>query len=449
MTKRHYDDDALIAFLEGDRELADVDAVRDHLAACSQCSSRLDVLRNWGNLLRDPETWADVEMQSVHNRPPDESSNPAIATFVRQLSEDARASREVMSRLQDKPVSAWRDALRDMPYPAAAIARSVVSAARERLNTAPLETLAALDVAQHILDRVSPRVRSVEGDLWKERSNAFRLLGEFPAALQALDEAEKRYETAAAFDRAFVDWGRGTVYFDTKQFSQARAALQRALDTFTEYADTYRIAQLRITMGGIFFEEGNIASAREAFASSEPTIALRGDRETLARVWSNLASCDIRLGDVASAQDYAAKASALLDALDMEGEAVRLLWSLGESLITLGRTDDALRCIDDAAARFEKLGMIGSAISARCDTLGILLDRGDLPAAIEIATRAANYFIRVSADTDAAQALEYLRRATIAARATRPLVEHVRTFVAARLRGESTAFDPEMFQVPN
>ena len=153
---------------------------------------------------------------------------------------------------------------------------------------------------------------------------------------------------------------------------------------------------------------------------------MRGDRETLARVWSNLASCDIRLGAIASAQEYAAKASALFDVLDMEGEAVRLLWSLGESLIARGRIDDALRYVNGAAERFEKLGMIGNAISARCDTLGALLDRGDLQAAADIAARAANDFIRVGADADAAHALDYLRRATSAARATRPLVEQVR-----------------------
>lgn len=449
MTTQHYDDDALLAFLDEDRDLLDLDAARAHITACERCSSRLDSVRNWENLLRDPEMWAGVGTDSRHHGRLDEAStNPAIATLVKELEHDARAFREVMSRLNGKRVSAWSDALRDM-QPTAAVARSVVTAARERLNTAPLETLAALAVAERILDRVAPRARTVEGDLWRERSNAFRLLGDFPSTLDALDQAEKRYDAAAAFDRALVDWGRGTVYFDMKQFPQARAALQRATATFAEYGDAYRVAQVQITMGGVFFEEGKIESARAAFALSEPTFSMRSDRETLARVWSNLASCDIRLGDVASAQEYVAKASALFDALNMEGEAVRLLWSLGESLIALGRIDAALRYINDAAARFEKLGMIGGAISARCDTLAVLLDRGDLQAAADIAAQAASYFIRVGADADAANALDYLRRATAAARATRPLVEHVRTFVSARLRGEPAAFEPEMFQAPN
>ena len=73
----------------------------------------------------------------------------------------------------------------------------------------------------------------------------------------------------------------------------------------------------------------------------------------------------------------------------------------------------------DAADRFEKLGLIGDAISARCDTLALLLDRGDVEAATRIAAQAANYFMRVGADADAANALDYLRRAVAAAHATR------------------------------
>jgi tetratricopeptide (TPR) repeat protein len=446
MSGVHLDDDALLGFLAGNGDLVDLEAVRAHLDGCAPCSKRLLDLKQWEILLSDPEIWSESALRRTTRE--EGPTAASIGGLFRRLNVEARRAREVLARLPTDDVTAWVAPLAHAEA-TAGLARALVDAARQHLTTAPERALVVLDAAEDVLRRLQTPARSIEGDLWKERSNAERLRGQYTAALAALDEAENCYEPAAAYDHAFVEWGRGSVYFEMKRFSDARHHLERAISIFQDYGDELRVAQVQVTVGGILFDEGAVSAARDRFAASELVIAAFGDDETLARIFSNLATCDIRLGRTESAREYVEKATSLFDALEMDTEAVRLLWSLGEALLALGRPDDALQYINDVAERFERLGMIGEAIHARCDTLALLLQRGDADEAVRIATRAAAYFTRVGADIDAANALDYLRRATLAMRATPKLVVQIREFVAARLRGDAGMFEPSGFEKAN
>jgi tetratricopeptide (TPR) repeat protein len=445
MKEGHYDDNALLSFMEGDAELVDIAKAQSHLSDCSACSRRLVELKHWEIILSDPETWTESALKRASRD--DGPTVASIGGLARRLNTEARRAREILARLP-ADVRIWRNVLRHAEA-TEGLARALIQLAHKSLTTAPERALAVLDEAEDVLRRVDGPTALLEGDLWKERSNAERLRGEYETALGHLEKADRCYPPSAAYDRAFVHWGRGSVYFEMKRFADARTSLEKALSIFGEYREELCAAQVQVTLGGVYFEEGDISAARERFAASEPLVAAFGDEETLARIFLNLATCDIRLGNAATAREYAEKAAALFEALDMESEAARLLWSLGEALTALGRPHGALAYVKDAAERFERLGMVGEAISARCDTLALLLATGKADEAARIAASAVAFFTRVGADVDAAHALDYLRRAALAMRATPDLVAHVRQFVAARLRGEAGEFEPLTFEDVN
>src|ERR1041385_3835849 len=92
MTTQHFDDDALIAFLDEARDFMDIDAARAHITECQRCSSRLDSLRDWENLLRDPEVWpGTASPQTLHDQR-EGSTNPGVTSSLGQINAAARNS---------------------------------------------------------------------------------------------------------------------------------------------------------------------------------------------------------------------------------------------------------------------------------------------------------------------------------------------------------------------
>jgi hypothetical protein len=162
----------------------------------------------------------------------------------------------------------------------------------------------------------------------------------------------------------------------------------------------------------------------------------------MSRLLANLCTCDMRLGDVVRGRAYGVQAAALFAKHGMETEALRLFWSIAEALAVTGATDGALGQLQETAARFERLGMLGVAADVSLDTLQFLLTDGDHEEAARLAASLAARFRKENDAIGAAHAFAYFEEAASALRATPALVDYVRFYFTARATGEDMPFVP-------
>jgi len=409
---------------------------------CIQCSERLDQMADWLDKLRKPELWDEVPMTVT---PPPMSNDLAgiIALDVRLRSE-AQQAHETIEQLDAVAIADWPETLRNLPQ-SSGLAAALIDAARARFHQSPRDAQAILDLAAKVLAVIKPPAVSTEAELYKQRANAYRLLGDFHAALAAIDRAEQLYRTlpVPAYDLAFVAWCRGSIYSTMKRFSEAKRELQSAAKTFQAYGDEIHLSHVRGVEGVVLYDEGDIAAAREIFREVAAAADRFDDMESLARQYHNIASCDLRLGDFATAREHAERATTLYEQLEMPSEAVRLQWSIGDALSETD-PDKALHYLRDAASRFEQLGMTADAAMAHLDTLGILLAQGDTATVAQLAAHIAALFTREGMQIDAAHAIDYLRRAVNGNEATPALVRYVHDYVEQRVRGDEVTFEPPL-----
>jgi len=433
----HFHTDELLAFLNDDGNLVDLAKVRDHLSLCDDCRAQFEELKVWNASLSDRTLWALRPVQT-------ETVDPLgiMALSARAAAEDAAAD-DLVATLPVDQIEAWRAAsAAPLEHRTAGLVRRLIREARTRYERAPVDALTILDVALEIAESLTPRTLHLEGELWKERGNALRLLGRYPEALRALDKAETAYGKVpvAEFDRAFVIWARATVYWAMKRFEDARALASRAEETFREFHDEIHVAQIQLLEGGIRFEEGDIVGARTVFEAIRPAEQFE-DEETLARLFANLCTCDMRLGNLARGRTQGARAAALFARLGMDTEALRLFWSVAEAMAT-DAPDGALGQLHEAAERFERLGMLGVAADVSLDTLRLLLDDGKFEEATRLAASLAARFGQEEVAIDAAHAFAYFQEAAAALRATPALLDYLRFYLTARAGGAEMPFAP-------
>ncbi len=434
----HIENDAFLALLEGNDDVVDLGKIREHLLDCAECRERYKDLQTWNALISNRGLWTLPPLRARTFEP-----LGIMALSARAANEDAEADR-LVAPLPADGVATWARACAAPVDRTAGLVRRLVREARTRHERVPLDAMTILDLATEVAEGLVPRAFDLEGDLWKERGNALRHLGRYPEALRALDKAERAYGqlTAAAFDRAFVLWARATVYWAMKRFDDARALASRAEETFRDYGDDVNVARVQLLVGGIHFDEGDIAGARAVFEGVRGAVEQFEDEETLARLFSNLCTCDVRLGEVARGRAYGARAAALFARLGMESEALRLFWSLAEALAATGAEGSTLGELQETAARFERLGMLGVAADVSLDALQFLLADGKYEEAARLAASLAARFRSENDAVDAAHAFAYFQEAATKLRATPALVDYVRFYLDARAGGEDVSFAP-------
>jgi tetratricopeptide (TPR) repeat protein len=434
----HFRTDQLLAFLGENGNAVDLAKVREHLPLCDDCRAQFEELQAWYVNLSDRTLWAVRPLQTE----PVELLG-IVALSARAAAEDAAAD-DLVATLPADRVEAWKAACAAPAHRTAGLVRRLIREARARYARVPVDALTILDVAVEIAESLTPRTLHLEGELWKERGNAFRHLGHYPEALRALDKAERAYGKVpvAEFDRAFVLWARATVYWAMKHFDDARALASRAEETFREYHDEVHAAQVQLLEGGVRFDEGDIAGARTVFESVRPAVEQFEDEETLARLFANLCTCDIRLGNLSRGRVCGVRAAALFARLGMDTEALRLFWSVAEAMAAASNRDVALAQLRDTAAQFESIGMLGVAADVSLDTLRMLLDDGKYEEAARLSALLAARFRQENVAIDAAHAFAYFQEAAAALEATPALVDYLRYYLTARADGEDVRFAP-------
>ncbi|HEX7151634.1 MAG TPA: tetratricopeptide repeat protein [Thermoanaerobaculia bacterium] len=406
MTDDHYDDEQLLTFVDGGRTDSIVTA---HVTQCARCSVIVEQYVELVDLFRDPATYplGDDFM-------PDAARVHDVCG--RAAAHDRSAAVRALSLLDERPFSEWLEYLDRHPSAVSeALVELVVERARSMLHVRLATAIVLLDFAEAVARRLTDAdsIAVQRAAVAKERANAFRLAGEYPRALSALDEADRFLEhlhSPTTFERAIVKAARATVFFVMTRYEEAMQLAMDAEATLSELGERYRVQQLMVLRASILGEQGRLNESERLLLDIAGQLTGSDDAsEDLARVYANLAECEARLDRSALAQAFANKAIALYDLLGNQSEAIRVQWTLAYRLWRAGHIDQALDGFLAVEAAFEALGMTADAGDVGLDIIEVYLLKGLWDEAAHLSRRLAELFQRVEAPARYAQAYESLR----------------------------------------
>lgn len=425
MTEQHYDETTLIDVAIGEAELPLVREVEQHAAECRACSEALGALREFATELRNADNWRNEEPRFPSSREVDVAMQPVVDA-ARRLSDEEREAAE------------WLATRRGPAPQTAGMVRLLLVTARDKFDHDPAAAVSdagnAISIADVLPDAYPGVLRAeLRASARREAANALRLLGRFEESLQRLDEAAKVLEPfpSAGFQRACIQYVRGTVLWQLHHPAEALAAAEECAETFVIYGDVKRAAHAAILAGGISFERGDTAKARDLFMEQIRPLQNLGDTRNLANVFNNIGHCNVVLGDRESAATFFLQALRLFDELGYATSKAHVQWGLARLLLADGKSADAIARLEQAESDFSRLqmrtqeGLVGlelvelrlalgqsAGIAARCRDLLAIFRGAGLP-------------------DNANAALAYLQEAVQNERVDIPTVQHVRLYLEA------------------
>lgn len=417
--------------------------VGGHLADCGECGEIEEELKQILHLLGDGDILRSLA---------DAEDDPGSLRAAVLADYDARAASAAsvdaaFADLTARPAEAWGAFFaRNPEHRTGAMARRILQEVEVELNREPAYALSLIGMAEEVAGLLGePESRVVLGDIWKQRSNAYRHLGRYDEALDAADVAEAFYASlmTGAFDVAQAQYTRAVTLFKMTKYSDAMAVLTTAMATLRPFGDSVPLAKAIILDGAIRIEQGDIDAARQRWRGVLPMLARFGDEVEQARVLANLAQCNYRLGAYDTAMEDAQRAISRYRTLRMEAESTRTAWTIGLIHLARGESDSGLRELENAAVAFESRGMKADAGFVKLDVCEELLRRQEWMEAEVTARELAHLFSAAHVTLASIRALDYLRRAVENRQATADIVRYVRTYVAAD--DPARSFDPPPF----
>lgn len=441
MIERHYDDEALIAFLEPGTT---ADA---HLPSCTECAGKLGTLRLVSEALADSATW---DPRTCRDEPVPETIAALRAFADRMASEDTQA--EIYLRdLLDGSRESWMPKLREHPeYRTAGVVRKLIAACDRAIDTMPPDaveiTALATEIAEHLDPTAHPSdtVAKLRGAAWRERAYALFYTGQFADAKRAVFASESHFSDCLVeeYETARVGIVQALVARGMEDYAAAAEAARACGTAMRSYSDSHRARAAESISASVLFSQQRFREALDIWTRLLETP--ESDVRAYAGNFTNVANCQRALGDYASAlTNYATAATLLADAGDVS-DAVRTRYNVAVTLAAAGRSEEALTRMRAARADFEALSMSSEAAVAAIDIADHLLANGQMAEVVELCAAAISQFDRsgVAYGTRARVAIAYMREAAEAGRATQRLARYVRNYLRELPRQPALLFLP-------
>jgi tetratricopeptide (TPR) repeat protein len=435
----------ILAFIEGVSEADDNDAIAAHLQRCTKCFHVYEALTEALGVLADGEVASHIE-----------DEDDAAADFLRgllSLEEDAEsAEREALAadalfvQLAQEPVDRWEAIIGAHPNVCTgALVQRLVDAATPELDRKPDHALVLLRIAELVAfalhEDASLRWR---GHVWKQRSNALRMLARYEEAVDAAIVAENLFSSLREPDTQFeVGQARYTMavtLWKMTRYRAARQTLRSARELLEEYGESAPLAKVLMLDALIQIEEGDVAAARDVLRELLPIEERLGQHVEIGRVRTNLAECNLRLGDFAAGEVDALAAREIFHNLGNVAEQTRSEWTLVMIQIARGDETDVRAQLDHVASTYRALGMPGEVGFVSLDVAELLLRNEDWTEAEILSRQLVAFFVEAGVTIASINALDYLRRAVENREATADMIRYVRDYVAAD--DPERAFEP-------
>ncbi|HEX6160363.1 MAG TPA: hypothetical protein VF111_09375 [Thermoanaerobaculia bacterium] len=424
MVDRHYDDEALISFLQSASCSAQSDP---HLLTCTGCSETLRTLRSLAGAMTDESVW----------QPPiDSTPNPQTIATLRAFAdnmtrEDAEAEALLPALVADHRLAAFAE------YQTAGIVRQLLATADRAIDTMPPDAVRLTALATTIADALdearyeSDAVAKLRGAAWRDYAYALYYTGSFAEAEKAVFRAESHFSdcVVSEYDAARVALLDAMVSRALEHLDRATPLTREAAEAFRRFGDEQRSNAAESVHASLLFAEQKFDSALAAWRRLISTTD--DDALAYARNLSNIATCERHLGATdAALRNYATAAALFTDAGSVT-HALRVEWNIASTLASAGRIDDALSKLKQLRAQFDGLGMASEAALIALDVAELLLAKGRVAEIPELCATAMASFNRsgIPYGPKAQTAIAFIREASVLGRVTPVAIRQVRTYL--------------------
>jgi hypothetical protein len=427
--ERHYDDEALLAYLEKPPIGSDA-----HLSSCPACSEKLDTFRTITEVLHEHDVWdsAEVRLDPV----PGTIAN--LRAFADRMAFEDAAADSILPELLAGPREDWMPRLMAHPeWRTAGVVRRLVGAADRAINTMPPDAVALTALAVEIADHLTSKSRDVaahlRGAAWREHAYALFYSGAAARALTAVERAEQEFGQCcvAEYDMARVATIKALTLRLLERFNEATAAVAAGAVSFVRFDDLPRLASARLAEVHLLFSKREFALADAILADLDARLAKSPHAETHARVLANRGYCGWQSGDLNAALRFFELSSLMFQALDVETESVRVRWNAALMLAENGLLNDAVTRLQALTRDMERLGMTSEAALNALQLAELLLSEGRYDDIERLCRGAMEAFERagLAYTARALTALAYLREAAQQRVANQALVRRVREYI--------------------
>lgn len=420
--------------------------IEEETIGCAVCRTSLDFFGVvTADDLVDVELWEPEATWRTEDDP--------MRAYIERISAEDREADDLLRerRLLESPTkTAWTDLQRDRALLTGGVVRRLTAHAHEVHEDDPLAAVtyadAAILISEALPDDAYPwrAVFELRGAAGKERANALRVAGEFPAALEALSHAERAYRRlrSPGFGLASTALIRAGILLEQGHLDEATAWAGKAEAGFAHIGQEERRIRAVFLRGSIRYEAGDIAAAVPLFERvQEYGEAVNGPR-WLARASYAIANCEVDRQNLAEASMQFHRALVIFRAIGPDHERLATEWGLCRVVLHGGDPAEAIRRMRAVAAEFEKRGMITDAALVRLDIAEALLAFGETKQIAEIAARLFRVFRDAGMMTGALTALAYMKEAAKAGTLTTAGVHAVRSYLRRSARRPELVFEP-------
>lgn len=431
MVERHYDDEALLMLMEGDRFRLD-----DHLPSCTVCSEKLDTYRTITGALRHHDVWDKAEVR----RDPVPETIANLRAFADRMSFEDAAAEAILPELLAGSREEWMPRLMAHPeWRTAGVVRGLVGRAYAATSTIPLKGLALAELCTEIADHLDPSVvrgdtvAKLRGAAWREHAYALFFVGRFADVLGAADRADAAFDSCVVdeYDRARVGIIRTLALRQTDDLTSAMTSARFSAETFLHFDDASRVVSSRLAETQILFTRGDFETAIDILRPLERRLRNTSDARNHAIVLSNLGTCLWKVGRLEEALSQHERAVVVYDALNIPTESARSRWNVALILMAAGRIDDARVRLETLRKSFSDLGMTSEFALVSLDLADVLLAQeqfDQVEALCHAAMRSFNA-AGLSYTSRALTALAYIREAVQRRTITAFTLNHVREYL--------------------
>ncbi|HEV2721512.1 MAG TPA: hypothetical protein VG323_15935 [Thermoanaerobaculia bacterium] len=416
--------------------------IETHTAECAECQSRRDFFFVAEEDLSDADTWERAIGSATHE---------SLMAYAARIVEEDEEAEELLRPMFDAPARiAWTSLNRQKRFLSGGVVRQLNARALALRESEPLDALtfadAAITIAEALPDDLyrGKAVYELRGKAWEHRAIAQRVLGDFAAALDSLEHAERAHKHLAspAFGLAAVALIRAAVYYCQQRYAEAEREAEEAQHAYFHLGDDDRHISALHLRGAIRFETHDISGALTLFGQVLCLAEATNSTRWIARVSNALGNCECERGDLGAASMHFQRALPLLREIGPAIERLSSDWGVARVLLRAGKPHEAIRRLRDVAAEFEVRGMVTDAALVAIDIADGLLALGRTHEIAKLAARMFRVFTDAGMLTGALTALAYVKEGAAAQTLTPEHLEAVRTFLRQVARQPNLLFVP-------
>jgi hypothetical protein len=443
----HIDEDVLAEYiLAGDGDDPGFAAIGRHLTECEECHTRFRGMTAFFDALTSHDVWEASEggLGSV-------AQERAVLEFAARCQQEYVEARAALGPLLADAVSFILERAELRPeYRTSGAVRVLSEAANAACERNPLHARNLADAAVAIAERLStddyPRdtVHTLRGLAWKERANALRFLAEYPAALDALDHAEREFFGLgqSAFELGNLAYIRASVLMYMDRLAEASRQASESARIFAAHGDTQGWMRARGVEAGVLFYRREFAEAAIVFDQLRAYAESREDAIGIARHLCNMAACFLELGDAMRATPLLLDARRTYVERGVRTELVATDWKLGVLARVSGRFDESIEQLRAAKDASEELALPEEAAHVTLDLIESLLLVNRTGEIASLCSEVMRYFRRSGRLRQALTAAAFLKEAAAQGSIRVETVQHVRSFVQRLERQPDLLFAP-------